>query len=52
MDFPRNAINNHGQRDALPMSQRAKANGIDMNAVHAHLLSIYETLKNNKVGQK
>lgn len=44
MNFPRYAINNHGQGDSLPMSQRAKANGIDMNEVYQHLLDIYEKL--------
>ena len=44
MNFPRHAINNHGQGDSLPMSQRAKANGIDMNEVYQYLLDIYEKL--------
>ncbi len=44
MEFPRCAMNNHGQADSLPMSQRAKANGIDMNEVYQHLLDIYEKI--------
>ncbi len=44
MEFPRCAINNHGQANSLPMSKRAQANGIDMNEVYEHLKSIYESL--------
>ena len=48
MNFPRHAINNHGQGDSLPMSQRAKANGIDMNEIYQYLLDIYEKLAKEK----
>lgn len=45
MDFPHNAINNHGQNNSF--AKRAKANGIDMNEVYNYLLEIY-----NKVSQE
>lgn len=42
MNFPRHAINNHGQAESF--ANRAKANGIDMNEVYEYLRSIYDKL--------
>ena len=44
LDIPRIAINNHGQPNYVPFSQRAKLNGINMEEVYSHLKSIYEKI--------
>lgn len=44
MDIPRVAINNHGQPNYVPFSQRAMLNGINMDEVYSFLKSIYDKI--------
>ena len=44
LDIPRVAINDHGQPNYVPFSQRAMLNGINMDEVYSILKSIYDKI--------